>query len=445
MASPKGVSRYNQIKEVMFKQNWLIMGTCVVGLTACCIRANAFLDYNGSLIGLGQTHSLFDRGAWVGQWNPSLLDRPGTPRWSLQLLSMGILVGNNSLSRNEYQRLFTGENDSEYWDDQDKQEILGAIPGSHMNLYFNGNFSGLNVSLNRFALNVSVIGAARANITKDFMTLALYGNELNKTYSFDDALEGSAWGAVTADFSIGKQLQWHYFDEFAVGATFRYLYGLGYAGVEKSEGTATVTENEPTGYGNFEIGYGDHGDGVGLDIAASALWKEKWEFGLTLGNLIGQITWDLDSIQVYRFDITNREIDLDSLVKEGYWEHLLNGVDTTYSGGTAKTRLPFYLQFNAGYRVNEQLIVIGEYQQGFSDKPGISKNPRFSLGGEYRLVPWLPLRTGLAVGGPFLFEWGAGLGLDFKHYTFDLAVMGLKGLFGNSHGVGFAFTNRLIF
>jgi hypothetical protein len=360
----------------------------------------------------------------------------------MELLSFGVLVGNNTLSRNDYQRLLTGDN--EFWDATDKEEILSEVPGSALRGYMSGNFTGVALSVNRFALNIYAAGASRIAVPKEFLRLALYGNELNKEYSFDDT-EGEAWGAMSFDFSLGKSLPWELFDQFAVGATFRYMYGLGYAGIDEADGGVTVTETGATGYGYFEFGYGTKGDGVGLDIAASALWNEQWEFGITLGNLVSTMKWDLDSTNVYGFDITNGEVDIDSLDDEEYLDRLFDQVDTTYTGTSANSRLPFYIQLNAAYQVNEKLTAIAEFQQGFSRGPGVSTIPRLSVAGEYRPLPWLPLRSGMAVGGSFTFEWGAGFGLDFHAYQFDFGIIGLKGVFGSSHGIGVGFTNRFMF
>jgi hypothetical protein len=47
----------------------------------------------------------------------------------------------------------------------------------------------------------------------------------------------------------------------------------------------------------------------------------------------------------------------------------------------------------------ERLTVVGNYDQAFTTGFGLETTPRVSLGAEYRLVPWLPARIGLAVGG----------------------------------------------
>jgi hypothetical protein len=426
----------------MFNTRHILAGVIAIVFLAVFTNAFAFLNYDGSDIAMGRSHNIYDRGAWTGRWNPSLLDRSGAPRWSVQFLSLGIQLGNNTLSRNDYQRLFTGSDN--VWDNQDKEDILGQVPGNGLKGFFTGSVTGVGVSVGRFALNIQGVGAARAGIPKDFLTLALYGNELNRSYSFDD-IEADGWGAITADFSVGHRLDWKYFDEFAVGATFRYIRGLVYGGVETAEGEAMVSENGATGYGNFETCYGFKGDGVGLDLAASALWKERWEFGITLGNLIGTITWELDSTRIYGFDVTSGEVDLDSLDDQDYLDRLFNEVDTTYGGGTSKSRLPFYIQLNAGYQVNQQLIATAELLQGTSNQPGASTIPRLTVAGEYRYVHWLPVRLGVAVGGTYTIRWGCGFGLDFNNYTFDLGVSGIKGFFGSSHGLGFALTNRIMF
>jgi len=415
----------------------------VIAITVIASTSSAFLEYTGNNLGFAGTHNLFDRGSWVGRWNPSLLDRSGAPHWSMNLLSFGLQIGNNALSRNDYQRLFTRGDG--FWDPDEKREILGQIPGDRLRAYVMGNVTGIGTSIDRFALNVVVLGAGRAAIPKDFVALALYGDELNKSYSLS-SIEGAGWAAVSTEISIGKRLEWHYFDEFAVGATFRYLYGLGFAGLMRSDGQVMVTQLGVTGNGYFEGGYGTKGDGVGLDLAASALWDEKWEFGMTIGNLIGTIAWDLDSVRVYSFDVTHGEVDIDSLSDDGYLERLFDRTDTTYGNGTAKTRLPLFIQLNAARRfLDERLTAVAEYRQGFVDKPGISHIPRLSVGCEYEALRWLPVRLGLAVGGEFGLEFGGGFGLDFGNYSFDFGIEGLKGFFGGSHGIGIGISNRLMF
>ena len=68
------------------------------------------------------------------------------------------------------------------------------------------------------------------------------------------------------------------------------------------------------------------------------------------------------------------------------------------------------------------LLLAFEYAQGFNDSFGNTTKPRFSFGTEYRIIPLLPLRTGLIMGGDDKTRWAFGFGLDFWVIDLDFAT-----------------------
>jgi hypothetical protein len=70
-----------------------------------------------------------------------------------------------------------------------------------------------------------------------------------------------------------------------------------------------------------------------------------------------------------------------------------------------------------------------DYNQGLNNSLGNSTIPRFSLGTEWRLIPILPLRTGITVGGGDQFRWAFGFGLDVWVMSLDVGTENFGMLF----------------
>jgi hypothetical protein len=76
--------------------------------------------------------------------------------------------------------------------------------------------------------------------------------------------------------------------------------------------------------------------------------------------------------------------------------------------------------------------------QGLRTGPGVASQPRFSVGTELRLLPFLPLRAGFATGGGGSFSPSAGFALDFAVFSWDFALASRDGMF-DGKGLHFAF------
>jgi hypothetical protein len=75
------------------------------------------------------------------------------------------------------------------------------------------------------------------------------------------------------------------------------------------------------------------------------------------------------------------------------------------------------------------MLLAIDYNQGLNESMGNSTKPRISAGMEYRIIPLIPLRTGISVGGNDRLRWAFGFGLDFLVVSWDLSTENFGMLF----------------
>jgi hypothetical protein len=64
-----------------------------------------------------------------------------------------------------------------------------------------------------------------------------------------------------------------------------------------------------------------------------------------------------------------------------------------------------------------------DWTQGFSSAPGTSTKPQMAVGVEYRLLNFMPLRTGFTAGGGRNTSFSFGSGVKFLGFYMDMAVL----------------------
>jgi hypothetical protein len=88
------------------------------------------------------------------------------------------------------------------------------------------------------------------------------------------------------------------------------------------------------------------------------------------------------------------------------------------------TAIPVVKNFLIG-----QMDVAADYNQGLYDVPGSTTRGRFSLGMEYRLVKFFPLRFGVAFGGEDRSNFAMGFGFHFGFLDMDFASENMNWVF----------------
>ena len=117
-------------------------------------------------------------------------------------------------------------------------------------------------------------------------------------------------------------------------------------------------------------------------------------------------------------------------------EQAVRGVNRV--GEAFSTSLPTMLRIGASIECRNfealkflpgSMILAFDYHQGLNSSMGNITTPRLSMGMEYRLIDFLPIRTGLSTGGGDGVRWSAGFGLDFHYVCLDVATENLGMLF----------------
>jgi hypothetical protein len=69
-----------------------------------------------------------------------------------------------------------------------------------------------------------------------------------------------------------------------------------------------------------------------------------------------------------------------------------------------------------------RLLLVFDYTQGLNESLGNTTKPRFSVGTEYRIIPYFPIRTGFIFGGGDRVRWAFGTGFNNRYFSLDIAT-----------------------
>ena len=176
------------------------------------------------------------------------------------------------------------------------------------------------------------------------------------------------------------------------------------------------------------------GKGVGFDLGLNGELLNGLRVAVSLTD-IGSISWDQNLVETYgAYSLTVTDPfnppAQDSL-KNGFKGYNKPGkpfstpLPTKFRAGAAfETKNTPGLRFLPG-----NFLVEMDYEQGLNNSLGNSTIPRVSLGTEWRIIPILPLRTGVTLGGGDQFRWAFGFGLDFWIMSLDVGTENFAVLF----------------
>lgn len=382
---------------------------------------------NARSMAMGGAYSALARGVEAAHWNPATLGLPSAPAYSVALLATGAEVHNSSFSLADYRR-YNGA----FLTDDDKEIILSKIPRSGLGFYANSGARVLGFSVQRVAIAAGARAYSNLRLSRDAVDLALNGNELERTYDFDNTT-GSGLAVAALSVSYGQPLAVDGFQAFAAGMTFSTLRGIGIAEVVSAGGRFRTDFNGIRGSGHADFRTAEDGSGVAIDVGAAGELRSGWTLTWGVKNLFSVLSWR-SNIREYRYGadsdtLTARrviETSLDSLFS--YYDERLDGVEFN-------TTLPRQLLVGAA-RQFERVVLAFEYVQGFDNAPGVSTSPLLAMGLEYTGLPLLPLRLGLGLGGSDRFYTALGFGLRAGQFSLNLAAQANSSFFVPGHGKG---------
>ena len=377
-------------------------------------------------------------------WNPAVLGLKNAPRLSCLLPSSGVMMGNNSVSPRYMNDMFvTGK----HLTAGDKNDILDQLADNELRVFGRYNVPLLAASYQSYAVNLfEAHMTAYGEIPKDIVHLVFTGGDSAKVYRLDD-VEAQSILYWSSSFSLARQLPpWKGFRELSAGLTLRYLHGMSFVGLERTDGWFQIIGDTIHAVGAYKTLDAGRGAGVGMDLGVVGWWEPADLYlGMTLGNLLGTIRWRGVQMEEKYFE-RHSGVDVDSVSYDSYWRHFFHDRDTTYRADSRSSTLPAYFILalrKPGCWLKGRADLNVAWNQGLTREPSGASKPRLAIGSEITARSWLLVRMGMGIGGQTGWTLGAGAGLKFQRYQLDIGGSWQRGIFSGAKGLTLALTNYL--
>lgn len=385
-------------------------------------------------VAMGGAFTSLAAGVEAHRYNPANLGFDGNQKRSLEIIGLGADLSNNSFSLDDYNN-FTGA----FLTQEDKDYLMDQIPDEGLAISADIEASALSVSFGSFAFSLSGVGQADISLGKDIVDLMLNGNTFGDTIDLAGT-HSDAVGYVSAGVSYGLPIYTLGTRQLTVGATAKYIRGLGMEEVVEIEGLVATYETGFAGEGHVVARSATGGSGYALDLGAALQLSDSYLVGVRMKNILSSISWNSGTEEHgYMFSFDTMTIDNSDgahVLSEDYSQDIASfstGLPTVMNLGVANT--------------SGQLVWAIDWEQGFRRAAGASRKPRLAGGLEYTgLLRWLPLRTGFATGGNKTTAFSMGFGLVLKGVYIDAAAVTGKSLSPSSNnGINMSLSTGFFF
>lgn len=249
-------------------------------------------------VAMGRSMTAAAQGYEAIVWNPALLGLPGRPKFSVNVLQLGVGTRSNVLSPSEVWSYYTRDSLSI----ADKNAILDKVRASSDSTFGVGALAdvmALGVTVGNFGIALSGTAAdADLAVSDDAVELLLFGNTARRAPGerYDAAgTRGAGLSAATLAASWGQAFQLPV-GRLAVGGTAKLRRGI-LAG--RAGDLGSYVQNAP----NFEARAGVHalyfnpdsslnnGTGFGLDLGAAYELVSGARVAAAVENLFSTMSW----------------------------------------------------------------------------------------------------------------------------------------------------------
>ena len=459
----------------------ILMILALVTLLSQTFLAQDMTDIRG--VGMAHTTAATSRGTDAIGINPANVAIPEWNPVTLSLPNFGMKIKTELFNYDIYQNYFTGIPDStgkrvsKLLTNADKNNILSQMPANPQTKFLS------EVQWFGFSLQSPVLGGigfairdhlgTTISMSKDYFRVAAFGlDSLGSSFDFSGT-NGQAWWYREYNISYGRKLPVTipFLNDLYAGIGVKLVKGYGifesiknntsftntldpndhyqyvtkgkvdflahHAGIDMLTGDSS--KMGPT-FDKFKMFPDPIGTGTGFDIGITGTLLSEIQLALSITN-IGKITWDKNIIESYGGDSIN--IDNPFTQFAGQNDTLLTAIKgKNRPGASFTTSLPTALRVGMMMEAKNipglkflpgKLLLAFDYLQGFNESLGNTKKPRVSLGMEYRIIPLIPLRTGLSLGGGDIPRWAFGFGIDAYVFSFDLATDNFGFLFSGKN------------
>lgn len=364
---------------------------------------------------LGGNYTALARNFNAAAWNPANLGLSGNSRFSLAILPATIRAGLGPVTMAEVAPF-----DNQLVPDAKKREWVNLInrEGSQ-NLDGEVGVTWVALNMGRLGLQASTGAFTRGKLSPALMELFLFGNAgfrngTPKDYTLSGStVDGSVLTTIAASFAqpLSIKLGPLPAQRFSVGGTAKYV--IGNALVTGVEAPGYVTSAPIAVRVNFPIIASDtgslvNGSGVAFDVGAA--WEAgPFRAGAAIRNLFSTFTWTPNASWMYVplkvvFDSDSSEASTDS---RPYGE-----APASLRASVDDYRLKPVLALGGAFTGLGKLVLAGEVRQQVGEGLVVGPKSHVGVGAELRVIPFLPLRAGVAAvtGGT---RFGGGFGLEF--------------------------------
>ncbi len=380
---------------------------------------------SAAAFGMAGNYTAMARGYEAVSWNPANLAMPGRPFLSIGLLPAGGTVGMDPVGFSmlgDYGGLLVDSAVKSSWVD-----LVRASGRQRTRVDMGVTVIALSIGPIGFSLGASQY--VNMDLSPDMFEAVMFGNAgLNNGQA--KVLDFAGTGMETAAFGTGAV-------SFALPLPVRFTGGLlgpehfaiGVTG-KVVAGTMAIAQDGGSVFGTSSVNYSFPviapmedssfvgGIGTGADLSAS--WQVgRWKVGALIENVFNSFKWDTT-----KFEYTSLS---------GYFDADSNSsTDTTLAYGQAPLALreriagqKFMPAINVGmsFKPTGFLTITADLHQQMGGDDAISIGPknRMGVGAELRILPFIPLRAGVA---SVTDGWQAAAGLGVRLLGLEIGLSG---------------------
>ncbi len=408
------------------------MKTLYIILAACGLMFAQNLNSVG--LGYAGNYTVMSRGLDALDYNPANLAMFRRYANEINLVNTGLALGNSVFNLNSYNRFFTREGHGGTLSVADRVDLLTLFGNDGLGFDFKVQSRLFAFAAGHWGGSVSLTGQGKGAIVPGKpLEMLLFGSTVGEDFGFSeqDVLAAEAYSAIKSGLSYAYRIKLNRektgFSYLAIGATFNYFAGLGYARTTQSEISVQRSAENADQFvsaASFAVQKADilsgklAGSGFGMDLGITARYKRAVHLSLAVTNVGANIGWSGNAQQIQFSQRDTSDIG-------GTASGSFSATDTT-AINPFSTPLPSTLSFGASLRLFAPLKIALEYRQGLDNYFGNSKRAQFGAAILYKPFSWLPLRSGVSVGGRAGFQWGVGMGLHLGPIALDMSYA-LKG------------------
>ncbi|MGH7679610.1 MAG: hypothetical protein ACRENU_14160 [Gemmatimonadaceae bacterium] len=410
--------------------------TAVLATISTAPIAAQLPNSSAAAFGMAGNFTAVARGYEAVSWNAANLAMPGRPFMSFGLASLGGTLGLDPVdfrALHEYSGQVVPDSTRAAWVD------LASQSGGQK-IRIDGGVTYLGLSVGPFGLQVGSSFYTNANLSPDAFEAVLFGNA-GRTGGQAKALDftgtsvrgaGFTTGAASFAFGLPFKLMGGMLpgERMALGVTGKYVIGHGLVLADDAGstfGTNDIQLSFPTiitrqrvdgaGFGTASDEYnGIAGSGVAADI--SLAWRGgPWRVGVLAENMFNGFTWDTTMLAFLpgtgSLDGTTNTTDFDR-------QPFGNAPQALQDLVTAQKFSPAFT-IGAAMNLTSRLTLTADMKTSTGGEESIVIGPRsrFGVGAELRILPFIPIRAGVA---SVTDGWQAGLGAGFHFLGAEISA-----------------------